>query len=213
MSTVAECPSCARKLRVPEDLLGRKVQCPSCGTQFMATSPDSAPAKVPDDAPAPVPEDDDEPRSKERQLSPQGDDEQRPGTRREPVEEEYEDEPRRRRRRSWEKPGKVQAIAIMMLVGGILATITSLSWLVTGLATAGLCCLWPGGYYSLVLGIMAIVRASSLLGKNADLQTPPKGIAIMQIINIVNADVPNCVMGILTLVFINDPEVSDYFRR
>lgn len=112
-----------------------------------------------------------------------------------------------------EKPGKVQAIAIMTLIGGILATIDGIGMVfIGGIMSMGLCCLWPGGYYSLVLGIMAIVASSKLLGQQAHLEAAPKTIAIMQIINIINGDVPNCVMGIISLVFMNEPEVQRYFR-
>jgi hypothetical protein len=108
-------------------------------------------------------------------------------------------------------PGKVQAIAIMTLVGGIIASLTGLGLLIgLGLTCIGL--LWPGTYYSIVLGIMAIIKGSKLLGRNAAMEPPPKTIAIMQIINIVNCDVPNCVMGIITLVFLGDPDVKAYFR-
>jgi hypothetical protein len=62
------------------------------------------------------------------------------------------------------------------------------------------------------MGIMAIVAASPLLGENAHLQAAPRGIAIMQIINIINLDVVNCAMGIISLVFLNEPEVRRYFR-
>ncbi len=110
------------------------------------------------------------------------------------------------------KPGKVQAISIMMLIGGILATINGVGWLIAGVASMGVLCLWPGGYYSLVMGIMAIVSASKQLGQEAHVQPPPKTIAIMQIINIVNCDIPNCVMGILALVFLNEPEVRGFYR-
>jgi hypothetical protein len=34
----------------------------------------------------------------------------------------------------------------------------------------------------------------------------------MQIVNIINGDVANCVMGILSLVFISDREVERFFR-
>jgi hypothetical protein len=34
----------------------------------------------------------------------------------------------------------------------------------------------------------------------------------MQIINIINLDVVNCAMGIISLVFLNEPEVRRYFR-
>ena len=81
-----------------------------------------------------------------------------------------------------------------------------------GLSSFGLCCLWPGGYYSLVLGIMATIKGSQLMGQDAHKLPPPKGTAIMMIINIINFDVVNCVLGILILVFCSDPEVEDWFR-
>jgi predicted Zn finger-like uncharacterized protein len=38
MATNVDCPSCDQKLRVPDDLLGKKVKCPSCKTMFKATA-------------------------------------------------------------------------------------------------------------------------------------------------------------------------------
>ena len=40
----------------------------------------------------------------------------------------------------------------------------------------------------------------------------PRTIAIMQIINVVNCDTINVVLGILILVFLNDEEVKAYYR-
>ena len=34
MPSIVACPSCSRKLRVPEDLLGTRVKCPTCGRQI-----------------------------------------------------------------------------------------------------------------------------------------------------------------------------------
>ncbi len=105
------------------------------------------------------------------------------------------------------KPGKVVAISIMTLVGGILATISCAVWAVSTLG------LWIPWIYSLVLGIMAIVKGSKMLGSNpAPTVATAKSIAIMQIINIINCDVPNLVMGIITLVFLNDEEVKNWIR-
>lgn len=192
MNLTITCPSCQRTLRVPENLLGQAVKCPSCSHTF--TAPDSIQEEVPRRSPVPPPdhEYDDEPQSSKRR--PPVDD----------YDEDYEDAPRRRR---VEKPGKVQTIAIMMLIGGILATLSAVILMVS---IYGLC--WPGTYYSLVLGIMAIIRASHLLGENARRQPEPKGIGIMMIINVINCDVPNLVMGILVVVFLGDPEVKNYFR-
>src|SRR6202521_262788 len=38
MSEVVNCPKCERKLRVPEELLGKKVKCPTCSETFTATA-------------------------------------------------------------------------------------------------------------------------------------------------------------------------------
>src|SRR5262245_7448049 len=36
MPIETQCPSCTRPMRVPDDLLGKKVKCPSCDTVFTA---------------------------------------------------------------------------------------------------------------------------------------------------------------------------------
>src|SRR5262249_17992550 len=149
------CPSCGRQLRVPDDLLGCLVKCPACSHNF----------------PAPP----DEPVSSRRSSSPpkleEADD--RPSPRR-PRAVKDEDYPHVSRRD--EKPGKVQAIAIMMLVGGILAVLHGFAWAVS---IVGLC--WPGTYYSFVFGVLAIVKASRLLSETAYREMPPQALAIMQI--------------------------------
>jgi uncharacterized membrane protein YiaA len=104
------------------------------------------------------------------------------------------------------KPGKVQAIAIMQLVGGILAILTGI-WI--ALASLFLYLVW---IYAIVLGILSIIRASKLLGADAYGAGNAKTIAIMQIVNILCCDVPNLAMGIIALVFQSDPEVQAYLE-
>lgn len=203
MSFTISCPSCQRTLRVPENLLGQFVKCPNCDHTF--TVPDrigeeaprrpvaDQPSRHPADAP---PEDDyeDEPHPSEH---PPGDD----------YDDDYDEMPRRRRHR--EKPGKVQAIAIMILIGGIFACFWDFGWtLLSGFT----CCLWPGLYYGLVMGIMAIVKGMGLLSDTAHRFALPQGIALMMIINVINADLVNLTLGILVLVFLADEEVKDFFR-
>src|SRR5260370_23380780 len=36
MPTIIDCPACARKLRIPDELLGQKVKCPTCTETFNA---------------------------------------------------------------------------------------------------------------------------------------------------------------------------------
>jgi predicted Zn finger-like uncharacterized protein len=199
------CPSCRRPLRVPESLLGQTVKCPSCQHTFAAPdSLDEAPPPRPPPPPEPEPEPPPRPRLDDRF------EDDRP--RRRPsvdYDDDYDDSYRRPRR--GERPGKVQAIAIMTLIGGILATINGLALLMVGAFTC-VCLLWPGTYYSIVLGIMAIIKGSQLLGADAHRQPRPQAIAIMQIINIINGDIANCVMGILTLVFLGEKPVQRFFR-
>ena len=116
------------------------------------------------------------------------------------------------------KPGKIQAISIMTLVGGIIGVLIGLSWgcyfgMIT-LATFGIgVFLMILPVYALIFGIMAIIRGSQMLGSNPmPAFKSAKGIAIMQIVNIICCDITNLVLGIINLVFLNDPEVKDYLR-
>src|SRR5437588_801232 len=58
MPIIVACPSCGGKLRVADDLLGRKVRCPGCNGTFDAAAPEpnpSAQAPPPPLAPPPRP--------------------------------------------------------------------------------------------------------------------------------------------------------------
>lgn len=113
--------------------------------------------------------------------------------------------------------GKVTAIAAMTLAGGIWALLVALGLigygLLAGLATLGIGCLVliPAAY-SLVLGIMATLKGARLLGNQPQAEAPPKDVAIMQIINVICCDFVNVVLGILTLVFLSDPEVNSFYQ-
>jgi predicted Zn finger-like uncharacterized protein len=63
MPEIVSCPQCQRQLRVPDELLGHSVKCPSCGTTFTgATATATAPSPPPappvytfaEDQPAPA---------------------------------------------------------------------------------------------------------------------------------------------------------------
>jgi hypothetical protein len=47
MQEIISCPSCKKKLQVPEGLLGQDVQCPTCGATFTARVNGQAPAPAP----------------------------------------------------------------------------------------------------------------------------------------------------------------------
>lgn len=99
-------------------------------------------------------------------------------------------------------PGKVQAVRILMAIGGGVALLTAIVWASSCVGLA-----WPGTYYSAILGFLAIFRAASLRPPS------PRGICAMQIINIVAFDVVNVVLGIVQLVLLSDPECEAYFSR
>ena len=99
------------------------------------------------------------------------------------------------------KPGQVTAIAIMCLISGILDC----------LGATTMFCLWPGGIYSLIVGIFEIMYATRILPDPIRTSRMGKALAIMQIINIINFSILSVVTGILSLVFYNDPQVQGYY--
>jgi hypothetical protein len=125
MPLQVQCPSCKRKLNVPDKLQGKRVKCPSCGEGFEAVETgivSEKPAKSKSGAIAPAakrppkppeeeyeeplaepePEDEEEskPRRRRSRDDDDDDDEDRPRRRRarDDDEEDEDDRPRRRRR-------------------------------------------------------------------------------------------------------------------
>lgn len=205
MTDIATCPYCRQSLRVPPSLAGRRVKCPACTRDFDPVPP----GRRRDDE-----EDDDAPRPRDARW----DDEPRPPRlREERDDDDDEDYPRyaRSRRDDYDrrpgrpKPGKVQAVAIMMLVGGILNCLLAATFIV---GTCGFGLLWPGTYLAIVTGILCLIKASALLGDRASREAPPTAPAIMQIVCIINLDVVNLTLGIVELVMMNDAESREYLR-
>lgn len=192
MNLTILCPQCQRSLRVPENLLGQAVRCPNCSHTFVAPESVEQTPRSAAQPPSKIPYAD--------EIRP---------SKLPPHKEDRDEDHGKAPSRPHEKPGKVQAIAIMVLIGGIYACVWALgSTLLSGFA----CCLWPGAYYGLVMGIMAISKGANLLGDKASRLAPPQGIAVMMIINIINGDLVNLTLGILVLVFLSDPEVKSYYR-
>jgi predicted Zn finger-like uncharacterized protein len=54
MPTIIRCPSCERQLRVPDELLGAKVKCPTCQGTFDATNDPAATVPPPQPVPKPT---------------------------------------------------------------------------------------------------------------------------------------------------------------
>ncbi len=111
-----------------------------------------------------------------------------------------------------QKPGMVQAIAIMCLVDGILNLLWAVALpiiLVSGVVTA-LCI--PISVYPFVLGLLEIIHAARLLSEPVGVQRPAQYLAVMQIVNIVVGNLVSLIIGILSLVFYSDSRVRAYFR-
>src|SRR5262245_27289587 len=127
MSQPVHCPECNRQLRVPDNLLGKRVKCPKCGNAFTAVLP---PAK--DEEPDfEVVDEEPPPKKSGRQTERQPDEEyqEEPVRRRsrpaplpeedEAPAEEYQERPRPRRQRRALTPHR----GTMILVLGILSLV------------------------------------------------------------------------------------------
>ena len=110
------------------------------------------------------------------------------------------------------KPGKVQAITIMLLINGILNILVGLTVtasIVIGTIGVGLICA-PITVLPAILGIFEVIYAAKLLSD------PPKPvrnlqtIAILEILAVVCGNGISLIVGILNLVFLSEPEVKTW---
>ncbi len=115
------------------------------------------------------------------------------------------------------KPDLVTAIAVLTLVSGILNLFWSIGVfigaVVLGLGTllVGCICI-PLGAYPLALGTAEIVYAARLLKHPIDPALKPSYvIAVLEIIDMLLGNVLSLVVGVLALIFYNDPAVRRYF--
>jgi hypothetical protein len=113
----------------------------------------------------------------------------------------------------YQKPGKVQAIAIMTLINGVL----NIMWgagvsfgLIFGIIT--IVCI-PITILPAILGIFEIIYATKLLSNPPQPVQPSQVLAILEICCIIAGNAISLAVGILALVFYNEPEVKAYFAR
>src|SRR5262249_50877236 len=109
------CPQCQRQLRVPDNLVGQLVKCPSCQNTFTAEAVESRPPRdesIREEHESPVEDraNDDEPRRRPRR-----------------DDDEFDDRPSRRRRGEYREPHRgtlILVLGILSLTGlGILTGI------------------------------------------------------------------------------------------
>jgi hypothetical protein len=116
---------------------------------------------------------------------------------------------------SSEKPGMFVAVSVMTLISGVLNIFWSLgvtASIVLGTLGIGLICA-PITILPLILGVFEILYAVKLLGNPPQPVQPSQAIAILEICCILIGNVISAVVGILALVFYNDPSVKAYFAR
>jgi hypothetical protein len=108
------------------------------------------------------------------------------------------------------KPGKVQAMEIILLVSGILNILAGFSAVCASIVSIiGVLCL-PVVALPLALGVFEVLYASKLMSGKVVTASEMKTIAIFEIITIVYGNVPTLVAGILNLVFLQDEPVKKY---
>ena len=112
------------------------------------------------------------------------------------------------------KSQKVQVIAVLMLISGIINVLIGLG-LVAGLALSlVLICCSPVGLLPMALGIFELVYAIRLLSSGTEPQSyaTMQVIAILEIVSILAGNFISLVIGIINLVLLNDPEVHQSFK-
>jgi hypothetical protein len=110
MQEIISCPSCSRKLQVPESLMGQDVQCPTCGATFTANVGGAA-------APSPGPAEPEKPRY---DLEPGPEEPPRRRERRrydDDYDDDYDDRPRRRSPRRDLMPHRGTTILVLGILG------------------------------------------------------------------------------------------------
>lgn len=232
MPTLVNCPSCQRKLKVPDELLGKKVKCPGCSTTFTAEEFEETPA-VEEEAPRrprrPLREEEDfdeEPPRKARRRA------EEPREEEEYEDEEFEDRPRRRGRNRGRARDAVSAPATCLMVTGIIGIVlATLGAVINALSVAGRAVIpnqggpgaqpqWAnvfGGGIGLVfnfiaIGIGVLIVMGALRMKNLRSYGMAMSASIVAMIPCIS---PCCLLGlpfgIWALVVLMKPEVKNAF--
>ncbi len=110
MPEVISCPQCSRQLRVPEDLLGKRVKCPTCSAVFTAEASAAPPPPAPTRERTDPQEDELPRRAAARDLDLDADEDQG----------DYPDRPRRRRPRGDYEPHRGTTILVLGILGLVL---------------------------------------------------------------------------------------------
>jgi len=111
-----------------------------------------------------------------------------------------------------ERPNFVTAMMIMPIISGVINIFAAIGWtllIVIGTLGFGLICA-PLFLVPFILGIFEILYGVSLNDNKAKNTIV---IAILEICSLLWGNVLSAVMGVLMLVFSNDPQVKEYFTQ
>ena len=113
-----------------------------------------------------------------------------------------------------ERPSNITTLAVMTLVSGglnILAGLGLTIAVVLGTFFFGIICV-PITILPAILGVFEILYGVKLLAVPPKPLKPSQAIAILEIATFLYLNVISGVVGILAMVFYNDPEVKKYFE-
>lgn len=109
------------------------------------------------------------------------------------------------------KPTKVQTMAILVLINGILNVLWGGILALFGvISIIGILCA-PLLILPMILGVFELIYALNLLADPPKVKEPSQVLAILEIVNIIFLNIFSVLVGILSLIFISEAEVKEYF--
>lgn len=112
-----------------------------------------------------------------------------------------------------DSPGLVKTIAVTTLISGIVNVFWGLIATAIVVPTIILACLAVFTILPTILGVFEIIYALKLLSNPPQPVQPSTTIAILEILTVFVGNVFSMIVGILSLVFYNDPQVKEYFAN
>ena len=112
-----------------------------------------------------------------------------------------------------DSPSLVKTIAVLTLVNGIVNVFWGLIAVSFTASLFFLWCLVPFAILPTILGAFEIIYALKLLNNPPQPVQPSNSIAILEILAVFAFNFFSMIVGILSLVFYNDPQVKEFFAR
>lgn len=111
------------------------------------------------------------------------------------------------------KPPKVQTIGVLVLISGILNILWGGILALLGVLTlVGILCA-PILLLPMVLGVFELIYALNLLSEPSKVKKPSQAIAILEICDFLFLNIFAVVVGVVSLIVINEDEVKEYFAK